>query len=450
MAKTFREYEPDQLLLMPPSLRDWLPEDHLVYFVSDLVERLDLSEILDSYDEERGYPPYHPVMMTKLLLYGYAVGIRSSRKLQQGTREHVAFRVLCAGNEPDFRTIAAFRTRHVDALEGLFVQVLNVCTQAGMAKLGTVAIDGTKIKANASKHKAMSYGRMKKERRRLRAQIHKYLRECEQVDAEEDALYGADKLGDELPEELADAARRLEKIDEAMASLREEAAAEAKAKGKRPKAPEDKAQRNFTDPESRIMKAPDKSFVQAYNGQLAVDADSQVIVAKALLQQANDKNQLVPMVHQTVDNVGLTPETVVADSGYWVGRQVERIEYYDIEPLVATRKIRHREWRETPVLEGPMPEGLNTRDKMEWKLKTEDGRRKMMQRWSSVEPVNGQIKQAMGFRQFLLRGHRKANGEWTLVCTAHNVLKLFRAGAKLSELVSGGPPASPQPAGCAA
>jgi transposase len=449
MGKTFRDYEPDQLLLMPPSLRDWLPEDHLAYFISDLVERLDLSEILDSYSEERGYPPYHPVMMTKLLLYGYAVGVRSSRKLQQGTREHVAFRVLCAGNEPDFRTIAAFRTRHLEALEGLFSQVLDVCAQAGLVKLGVVAIDGTKIKANASKHKAMSYGRMKKERRRLRAQIRKYLRECQQVDAEEDALYGADKLGDELPEELADAARRLQKIDEAMAALREEAASEAKAKGRPPKAPKDKAQRNFTDPDSRIMKAPDKSFVQAYNGQVAVDAESQVIVAKALLQQANDKNQLVPMVHETVDNVGLTPETVVADSGYWVGEQVERIEYYDIEPVVAPRKIRHREWRESAVLEGPMPEGLNTREKMEWKLKTEDGRRKMKQRWSSVEPVCGQIKHAMGFRQFSLRGHRKTNGEWTLVCTAHNILKLFRASVKLAELLPAGPPASPLPATCA-
>ena len=277
MAKTFRAYEPDQLLLMPPSLREWLPDDHLAYFVSDLVERLELSEILDSYEDKAGYPPYHPVMMTKLLLYGYAVGMRSARKLQQATRENVGFRVLCAGNEPDFRTIAAFRARHLEAMEGLFQQVLTICAQAGMAKLGYVAVDGTKIKANASKHKAMSYGRMKRERKRLRTEIRTYLQECVALDEAEDARYGADKRGDELPEELADPAKRLDAIERAMAALEQQATEKAEQKGKEPSKPKDNAQYNFTDPDSRIMKSADRAYIQAYNAQAAVDEQHQIV-----------------------------------------------------------------------------------------------------------------------------------------------------------------------------
>lgn len=432
MAKTFREYEPDQMLLMPPSLHDWLPEDHLAYFVSDLVERLDLSEIFDSYDEERGYPPYHPVMMTKVLLYGYAVGIRSSRKLQQATREHVGFRVLCAGNEPDFRTIAAFRARHLKALEGLFGQVLVICAEAGMAKLGHVAVDGTKIRANASKHKAMSYGRMKKERKRLRKQIREYLEGCVELDEKEDELYGADKLGDELPEDLADPVQRLERIEEAMAALEEEAQQEAEDKGKGDGKPPDRAQRNFTDPDSRIMKSADKNFIQAYNAQAAVDGEYQVIVAAEVIQQANDKGRLLPMVHEVLDNLELAPEEVSADAGYWVTKDVEAVDWYDIEPVVAPRKIRHTEWRERPTLEGPPPEGLTIRQQMEHQLQTEEGRKKFMKRWVTVEPVFGQVKRAMGFDQFSLRGLEKVSGEWKLVCTVHNLLKLFRAGIDLA------------------
>jgi len=225
MAKTFRPYEPDQLLLLPPSLREWLPEDHPVYFVSDLIETLDLTPILSAYTEERGFPPYHPLLMTKLIVYGYTRGVRSSRKLQRACVEDVAFRVLAAGQAPDFRTLAAFRARHLAALEALFSQVVQLCRQAGLAQLGHLSVDGTKVQANASKHKAMSYARMKEEEERLKAEIRRWFEECEAVDAAEDELYG-DKVGDELPEELADPKRRLQKIQEAKAALE----AEAKAK----------------------------------------------------------------------------------------------------------------------------------------------------------------------------------------------------------------------------
>ena len=359
MAKTFRAYEPDQLLLMPPSLREWLPDDHLAYFVSDLVGRLELSEILDSYEDKAGYPPYHPVMMTKLLLYGYAVGVRSARKLQQATRENVGFRVLCAGNEPDSRTIAAFRARHLEAMEGLFQQVLTICAQAGMAKLGYVAVDGTKIKANASKHKAMSYGRMKRERKRLRTEIRTYLQECVALDEAEDARYGADKRGDELPEELADPAKRLDAIERAMAALEQQATEKAEQKGKEPSKPKDNAQYNFTDPDSRIMKSADRAYIQAYNAQVAVDEQHQIVVAAEVTQQANDKGWLVPMVHQVVDRLELVPEQVSADAGYWVERDVERLEWYDIEALVAPKKLRHSDWRKPPTAEGPLPDSAD-------------------------------------------------------------------------------------------
>jgi len=294
MAKTFRPYTPDQLLLLPPSLRDWLPKDHPVYFVNDLVEALDLAPILSRYGEERGFPPYHPLLMTKLIVYGYVRGVRSSRKIEQACVEDVAFRILAAGQTPDHRPIAAFRARHLEALKGLFGQVVALCRQAGLVQLGHVAVDGTKVRAHASKHKAMSYGRMAEEEARLQGQIDRWFAECAQVDADEDARYGADKTGSELPPELADPKRRLEKIREAKAALE----AEAKAQGK--EAPESKAQRNFTDPDSRIMLSSDKAFVQAYNCQAVVDAESQVILVAEVSQSAADQGQLVPLLEQVV------------------------------------------------------------------------------------------------------------------------------------------------------
>ncbi len=430
MAKTFREYSPDQLLLMAPSLREWLPEDHAVYFVSDLVETLDLSAIYGSYDEERGYPPYHPLLMTKLLVYGYTRGVRSSRKLARACMEAVDFRVLAAGQQPDHRTIAAFRARHLRALGGLFQQVLELCRAAGLVKLGHVAIDGTKVRANASKHKAMSYGRMKREEARQREKIRRWFEECEATDAAEDELYGADKTGDELPDELRDPKRRLEKIREAKAALE----AEARAKGK--KEPEAKAQRNFTDPDSRIMLSSDKAFIQAYNCQAAVDADSQVIVATDVIQAASDQRQLVPLLEQIEDRLDSRPKVVSADAGYWVEEELQRVEADGTEALVAPHKIRHSEWRESEPPRGRIPKGLSRKELMARKLRTKRGRAEYGKRKTTVEPIFGQLKGPLDFRQFLLRGHHKVSGEWLLVCTASNIMKLFRAGSRISALAA--------------
>src|SRR6266852_4392734 len=288
MAKTYRAYLPEQDWLLPPSLQDWLPEDHLAYFVSDVVEQLDLSAIESVYEEEeRGQPPYHPGMMTKILIYGYCVGVFSSRRMQKKLSEDVGFRVLAAGNEPDFRKL------HLGALQGLFDQVLQIALQAGTMKLGRVVLDGSKVKANASKHKAMSYGRMQEEEKRLKEEVKRLLEQAEAVDAEEDARYGQDQSGDELPAELARRETRLEKIREAQRALEERAREQAKNKGE-PEAeakPEAKMQYNFTDPESRIMKGAD-GFVQAYNAQVAVEPDFQLIVGQLVTQEANDKQQM--------------------------------------------------------------------------------------------------------------------------------------------------------------
>ncbi len=430
MSKMFRPYEPDQIYLFPPSPREWLPDDHLVFFLSDVVDSLDLSVIHADYMEERGYPPYHPLLMVKILLYGYARGIYSSRKLARACQEDVAFRVLCGANQPDFRTISEFRKRHLAALSDLFLQVLQLCQRAGMVKLGHVAIDGTKVKANASKHKAMSYGRMREEEARLKKEIAKLLRESEITDRSEDRLYGPRKRGDELPEELAHREGRLRKIREAKAALEAEARAAAQATGVEGDelakvVPGEKAQRNFTDPESRIMpEAGGKSFVQAYNAQAAVDHASQVIVAAEVTQASNDKQQLVPMVVRVCENLEETPEIFSADAGYWADEALGTLEDYEISAVVAPEKIKHREWREQELLTGPPPEGLSRKDSMRHLLKTESGRAEYRKRMCTVEPVFGQIKQARGFRQFLLRGKRKVSGEWKLVCTVHNLLKL--------------------------
>jgi transposase len=431
MAKTFRPYEPDQILLLPPSLREWLPDDHLVYFLSDVVESLDLSAIYATYTEERGYPPYHPLLMVKVLLYGYARGIYSSRRLARACEEDVAFRILCAGDRPDFRTISEFRRRHLGALAGLFTQALRLCQRAGLVKLGHVAIDGTKIRANASKHKAMSYARMQEEEKRLEAEIRQLLKQSEAADRAEDEEYGADRRGDELPAELAHRTSRLEKIREAKAALEAEArAAAAEAEGATPEEieqakPGPKAQRNFTDPESRIMVSSDKAFVQAYNAQAAVDHGSQVIVAADVVQQANDKAQLVPLVEQTCENLEETPDIFSADAGYWSDEELAVIEDYQIQAIVAPDKIRHRDWYAQPLLNAQIPDGLSRKERMRLLLKTERGRAEYDKRKITAEPVYGQIKHGRGFRQFLLRGHEKVRGEWSLVCTAHNLLKLF-------------------------
>ncbi len=429
MAKTYRSYCPDQLLLLPPSLRDWLPEDHLVYFVSDVVDQLDLKAIESVYEQDdRGQPPYHPRMMTKVLVYAYCVGVFSSRKIQKRLIEDVAFRVLAAGNQPDFRTISDFRKNHLEALQGLFEQVLKLALTAGAMKLGRVALDGSKVKANASKHKAMSYKRMKEEERNLRAQVRQLLTQARNADDEEDARYGKDKRGDELPEELSRRKARLERIREAKRALEQRAREEAEQaeepeESEQETTPEDKAQYNFTDPESRIMKGAD-GFVQAYNTQVIVEEGSQLIVAQAVTQDANDKKQVTPMVEAVEAQAGQTPEQLLADNGYCSEENLKALEKKPIDVYIATARQKHGK---SPVLcnRGPLPQNATRVDKMARKLQTKAGAAVYAARKSIVEPVFGQIKQARGFRQFLLRGITKVQGEWALVCTTHNILKMY-------------------------
>jgi transposase len=426
MAKTYRPYVPEQDLLLPPSLRDWLPEDHLAFFVSDLVDHLDLSAITAVYeDEERGYPPYHPVMLTKVLVYAYCVGVFSSRKIQHRLVEDIAFRVLAAGNAPDFRTIADFRKTHLPALKGFFEQVLGVARDLGTLRVGRVAIDGSKVKANASKHKAMSYDRLPKKRQQLRAEVEALLARAEAADAADDAEYGADRRGDELPAELQRRETRLQRIREATRALKARAKQEAAAKGEPHETakPDPKAQYNFTDPESRIMKGPD-GFVQAYNVPVAVD-ERQLIVGQAVTQETNDKKQLLPMITTIASQSGLTPPQVLADAGYCSEANLTAIAATPIDAYISTRKQKHGE-RPGPCPRGPLPKTATLIDRMSRKLHRKVGAAVYARRKAIVEPVIGQIKHARGFRQFLLRGFEKVQGEWSLVCTTHNILKLYR------------------------
>jgi transposase len=439
MAKTFREWNLDQTLMFPPTVRDFVPEGHLAHFVRNTAqEELDLSEILDEYDEERGYPPYHPVMMTALLLYAYCQGIYSSRRIMKGCQERVDFMAVTGMQKPDFRTISDFRKRHLGSLDKLFGQVLRLCQEAGLVKLGHVALDGTKVKANASKHKAMSYARMKKTEPELAAIVREWFEKAEAIDAQEDEEFGPDRRGDELPDWVAHKQKRLEKIREAKAALEAEAreAAEAKKqdapspskKGRPPKTPagvpKDSAQRNFTDPDSRIMMGRD-GFVQAYNAQAAVDADSQVIVAQTLTNNASDAQQLVPMVAQIKENTGRQAQELSADAGYCSEENLKELNRRHVNGYVATGRQKHSQ--ATAV--GERKTRLGTRvHAMRCKLRQGGRRSRYRLRKKSVEPVFGQMKQGRGFRQLLLRGLEKVAGEWSLVCTAHNLLKL--AGAR--------------------
>jgi len=412
--------------LLPPSLREWLPEGHLAFFVSDLIDQLDLSAITATYeDEERGYPPYHPVMLTKVLVYAYCVGVFSSRKIQQRLTEDVAFRVLAAGNHPDFRTIADFRKTHLPALRGFFEQVLHLARELGTPRVGRVALDGSKFKANASKHKAMSYGRMREKQRQLRDEVKDLLAQAEAADAAEDAEYGRDRRGDELPAELQRRETRLQRIRDAKRALEARAKEDATAAGTPDESvkPDSKMQYNFTDPESRIMKGPD-GFVQAYNAQLAVD-ELQLIVGHAVTQETNDKKQLMPMITAMAQQSGATPTQLLADAGYCSDANVAAVGATTIDAYISTRKAKHGE-RPGPCPRGPLPPTATLVDRMSRKLHTKAGAAVYAARKGMVEPVFGQIKQARGFRQFLLRGFEKVQGEWSLVCTTHNILKLHR------------------------
>ena len=455
--KTFRRYQPDQQLLLPPSIEEWLPEGHLARFVREVVATLDLSAIEATYTEERGQPPYHPRLMVTLLLYAYSTGTYSSRRMAAKLEDDVAYRYLAAGNTPEFRTMSDFRKTDGQALNGLFVQVLKLCAEAGLVKLGRVAVDGTKMKANASKHKAMSYARMIEREAALRQQVAELLARAEAVDAAEDREYGADRRGDELPEELQRAAGRLAKIQTAKAALeaqaREQAvkdAAVAQARqaererkekengrrfgGKPPVVPDPeqakpapKAQRNFTDPESRIQKTAD-GFIQGYTAVLAVDETAQVIVAQHVTPSAPEVRELIPAVEAIERVLGQPPGQVVADAGYWSEDNVERLEAKGIDLYLARGRMKHGE-EAPPPPRGRIPAKLNVAERMQRKLRTKAGRAVYARRKAIVEPVNGQIKHARGFRQFLRRGVERVGQEWSLVCTAHNLLKLRAAWA---------------------
>jgi transposase len=459
--RTFKPYIPEQIYLLPPSLTEWLPEGHLALFISDVVDQLDLGEIFTSYEtgDDRGAPPYHPAMMLKLLVYGYCTGKPSSRKIEKATWEEVSYRVLSADQHPDHDSISEFRKRHLSVLGGLFLQILKLCQVAGLVKLGHVALDGTKVKANASKHKAMSYDRMGKAEAQLEKEIEELLAEAKNVDEEEDARYGKGKRGDELPVELQRRESRLAKIRLAKAALEAEAKelAEKKAKeveeklatraeeerrtgkksrGKVPIAPnpamampEAKAQKNFTDPESRIMKdGASKGFEQAYNAQIAVDSTVQIIVAADITQESNDKQQLVPMMVKAKENLGSFPENVSADAGYFSEANITATELEDLNLYIPPDRQKHNEKAMNIDDNTGVQEELSIVDQMRMKLKTKSGHEVYRFRKAIVEPVFGQIKEARGFRRFSMRGLTKVKAEWTMVCLTHNLLKLFRSG----------------------
>ena len=441
MSKTFRAWSLDQALLLPPSVHDFVPAGHLSRFVVALVtEELDLSAILASYRGEKGQPPYHPAMMVALLLYAYAVGIYSSRRIAKACVERVDFMAIVALDAPDFRTISEFRRRHLGALSALFVQVLELCERAGLVKLGHVALDGTKIKANASKHKAMSYERMSKRAAELQAEVDGWLEAAEAADAAEDTAFGADKRGDEMPDWVANKQARLAKIREAKADLEAEAKAKAAAeqaarenhddKPRRGReaappaaVPEPKAQRNFTDPESRILKTRD-GYIQGYNAQAAVDAHAQIIVAQTLSNNGSDQAQFAPLLDSIKANLKRNPDEASADAGYCSAANLRTLSRRRIRGYIATGRQKHGSKSATtkrPATPGSLLARMTTR------LRRAGHRSRYRLRKQVVEPVFGQIKQARGFRQFLLRGIEKVKAEWAMICTAHNLRKLALA-----------------------
>ena len=439
MTKSFRPWRVNEAWLLPPSVQEFVPEGHAAHLVRDIVtEELDLAAILSPYTEPRGYPPYHPAMMVALLLYAYSRGVYSSRRIARACEERLDFQAVTALNRPDFRTISEFRRRHLAALAELFVQVLALCQRAGLVGLGHVAVDGTKLRANASKHKAMSYARMGPAEADLAAEVEGWLAQAEGADAQEDAALGADRRGDEMPAWMRDKQRRLERIRAAKAELEAEARAAEAAKpdpgskadgsprqrrGRKPKhppgVPKPTAQRNFTDPESRIMKGRD-GFVQAYNAQAAVDAKAQVILAHHLTNNAADHDALGPLLDAVTTNTEATPAEVSADSGYCSEANLVDLAGRGIRGYVATGRAKRPDGGEVQR-RGPLVSAMRRR------LRRAGRRSRYRLRKQVVEPVFGQIKAARGFWQFLLRGLEKVKHEWALICTAHNLTKLARA-----------------------
>jgi transposase len=457
MSKTFRAWDVDQVWLLPPSVHDFVPTGHPAHLVRELVrEELDLSAIVAAYErEERGQPPYHPAMMVALLLYAYTQGVYASRRIAKACEERLDVMAVTGMQRPDFRTISDFRKRHLEALAALFVQVLQLCRQAGLVKLGHVALDGTKIKANASKHKAMSYGRMARAEAELAAEVAGWLAQAEAADAAEDAAHGPDRRGDELPAWVADKQARLERIRVAKAALEAEAeqpppedAEPGPSSGMtdhgRPRrlpgrvgergpnpaltgqsdgGPPARAQHNFTDPDSRVLKTRD-GFVQGYNGQLAVDAGHQIIIAQRLTTNGSDQAGLVPLLDATTAALGRTPREVSADAGFCRETNLAALAARKIRGYLAPGRASHG--ASNPSGHRRLAPGSRMAA-MAARLKRAGPRSRYRLRKQTVEPVIGQIKQARGFRQFLLRGFRKVEAEWALICTTHNLTKLVAA-----------------------
>ena len=420
MSCMFKSYDQDQLFLLPPSLREWLPGDHLAHFISDVVDELDIQEIEKVYSNtDRGQPPYHPVMMVKLLLYAYCIGIPSSRKIEQKTYDDIAFRFLAASDHPDHDTIAVFRKTHLTALRNLFLEILVLCREAGLVKAGHISLDGTKIKANASKHKAMSYVRMSEKENTLKHEIDELLKKAERTDSEEDKRH--DKEENRIPEELAFRETRLKKIREAKAVL-EKRIREEKKKDKS----DPKDQINFTDSESRIMKdSSTKEFIQGYNVQCAVDTSSQIIVAADVVQETNDKKQTEPMTARLQRNLKKSPKHLLAGAGYFSEDNISFLQKQTIDAFIPPDRIRHTEKPRTAP-RGRILKNLSVKDRMRRLLMTKKGKNIYGKRKETVEPVFGQIKEIRGFRRFLLRGLEHVKAEWSIICMTHNLLKLYR------------------------
>jgi transposase len=444
MSKSFRSWDVDQGWLLPPSVHQFIPPGHLAHFVRDTVrEALDLSAIVGVYKSAQGQPPYHPGMLVALLLYGYSRGIYSSRQLARACEERVDMMAVTGLNRPDFRTISDFRQRHLQALRQLFVQVLRLCQAAGLVKLGHVSVDGTKLRANASKHKAMSYKHMVQQEPKLAAEVSAWLEQAASADAAEDAQHGAESRGDETPDWMADKQRRLERIRAAKAQLEAEANAgpdshdpdgpgpssgmqeRGARKGKPADIPPDKAQRNFTDGDSRIMPSG-SGFIAGYNGQIAVDAAHQIIIAQRLMTNPADFAGLIPLVDQARANLGRKPREVSGDTGFATEANLEAMAERCIRAYLSPGRIRHGE---TDPTAGRVLKRKPQMQAMADTIRRAGRRSRYRLRKQVVEPVFGQIKQVRGFRQFLLRGLEKVRGEWAMLCTTHNLLKLHRAAA---------------------
>ena len=434
MSKVFRRWKTDEVWLLPPSVADFVPAGHPAHLIRDLVsEELDLSAIMSTYTEVKGYPPYHPAMMVALLLYAYRSGVYSSRRIARGCEERLDFQAVTALNQPDFRTISEFRRRHLDALAALFVQVLALCRRAGLVGLDHVAVDGTKLRANASKHKAMSYARMVEAEAELAREVDDWLTRAQAEDAAEDAAHGSDRRGDEPPDWMRDKQARLARIRAAKAELEAEAHATEAARpaapcnpdgspkarpGRKPKHPPGKpmpkTQRNFTDPQSRIMIGRD-GFIQAYNAQAAVDADAQIIVAHNLTNNASDQDALLPLLDAVEANTGEMPNEVSADNGFCSEANLEGLIERTVRGYVAAGRASKP---------GGGKKGGKLVQAMRARLRQGRHQSRYRLRKYTVEPVFGHIKQARGFRQFLLRGIENVKAEWAMICTAHNLAKL--------------------------